>query len=230
MPFVTKNPAYYLKALAETSKETLHIGLFFAHSVNEQQAAELIKLGTAIRQSERTIRCLWLRFRDGDDSIYNSLKVFGDEIVGVASIQSLVIEGRAGFVHMQSLTGFFHNNSLRGLQFRRTDIDASASGILKPMLSQSKTLRMLDLSHNSKLSDDFFKAMFIVLSEAESNIETLNICETNTDTADENDGVQRISRASVAIIARFVGRCTYMSVMNVVLLVSIDFSSYLFGS
>ena len=214
MPFVTKNPAHYLKALAEDSAEALHIGLFFSRSISEQQAADLIKLAEAIQQSTRTIRCLWLRFRDGDESICAALQAFGDELAGDVSIQSLVIEGKAGPAEVECLAGFFRNNKLRGLQFRRTDIDASASAVLKPLFVCSDTLNVLDLSQNSKLGDVFVEDMLTALSEGETSIETLSIGECDIDAADENDEtVERISATSVELIARYVSRCKLCHVL-----------------
>ena len=214
MPFVTKNPAHYLKALAEDSAEALHIGLFFSRSISEQQAVDLIKLAKAIQQSTRPIRCLWLRFRDGDESICAALEAFGDELAGDTSIQSLVIEGKAGPAEVECLAGFFSNNKLRGLQFRRTDIDASASAILRPLFVGSDTLNVLDLSQNSKLGDVFVEDMLTALSEGETSIETLSIGECDIDAADENhETVERISATSVELIARYVSRCKLCHVL-----------------
>ncbi len=207
MPFVTKNPAHYLEALAEDSVEALHIGLFFSRNINEQQAADLIKLAKAIQQSTRTIRCLWLRFRDGDESICAALQPFGDELVDAASIQSLVIEGKAGPAEIACLAGFFRKNQLRGLQFRRTDIDASASAVLQPIFLGSGTLNVLDLSQNSKLGDVFIKDMLTSLSEGETKIETLSIGECDIDAVDDNDEMERISESRVELIAGYVSRC-----------------------
>lgn len=209
MPFVTKNPAHYLKALEDdSSPDALHIGLFFSRSISEQQAADLIKLGKAIKQSTRAIRCLWLRFRDGDGiSICAALQAFGDELIGAASIQSLVVEGKAGPAEIQCLAGFFKNNKLRGVQFRRTDIDASVSAVLRPLFSGSDTLNVLDLSQNSKLGDVFVKDMFAALSEGDTTIETLNIGECDIDAADDNDDIERISGSGVELIAGYVSSC-----------------------
>jgi hypothetical protein len=209
MPFVTKNPAHYLKALVEDSSEALHIGLFFSRSISEQQAADLIKLGRAIQQSTRIIRCLWLRFRDGDESICAALQAFGDELIGAASIQSLVVEGKAGPAEVQCLADFFRNNKLRGLQFRRTDIDASALPVLRPLFSGSDTLNVLDLSQNSKLGDVFVQDMLAALSEGDATIETLNIGECDIDATEDNDQIERISGSGVELIAGYVSRCKF---------------------
>mmetsp|Transcript_840 Transcript_840/g.1162 ORF Transcript_840/g.1162 Transcript_840/m.1162 type:complete len:482 (-) Transcript_840:94-1539(-) len=219
MPFVTKNPAHYLKALAEDSAEALHIGLFFSRSISEQQAADLIKLAKAIQQSTRTIRCLWLRFRDGDESICAALQAFGDELAGDVSIQSLVVEGKAGPAEIECLAGFFRNNKLRGLQFRRTDIDASAAAVLRPLFVGSATLNVLDLSQNSKLGDVFVEDMLTALSEGETSIETLSIGECDIDAADDNDEtIERISATSVELMARYVSRSKSLSSVTLRLL------------
>lgn len=219
MPFVTKNPAHYLEALAEDSAEPLHIGLFFSRSINEQQTTDLIKLAKAIQQSTRTIRCLWLRFRDGDESICAALQSFGDELVDAASIQSLVIEGKAGPAEVACLAGFIRRNQLRGLQFRRTDIDASASAVLRPLFLGSDTLNVLDMSQNSKLGDLFIKDMLTSLSEGETNIESLSIGECDIDTAGDNDEMERISGSRVELIAGYVLRCKCGMLYNVLICV-----------
>ena len=209
MPFVTKNPAHYLKALAEDSAEALHIGLFFSRSISEQQAIDLIKLAKAIKESTRTIRCLWLRFRDGDESICTALQEFGNELAGASSIQSLVIEGKAGTTELACLAGFFRENRLRGLQLRRTDVDASASSVLQPFFLGSETLNVLDLSQNSKLGDEFVKDLLTSLTEGETSIETLSIGESDIDATDDNDEIERISGSSVELIAGYVSRCKF---------------------
>jgi hypothetical protein len=209
MPFVTKNPAHYLKALAEDSSEALHVGLFFSRSISEQQAADLIKLGKAIQQSKRIIRCLWLRFRDGDESICAALQAFGDELICVATIQSLVVEGKVGPTEIKCLAGFFRNNKLRGLQLRRTDIDASASPVLMPLFSGSSTLKVIDLSQNSKLGDVFVQDMLAALLEGDATIETLNIGECDIDAIEDDNEIHRISGSGVELIAGYVSRCKF---------------------
>lgn len=206
MPYVTKNPAQYFSALQEDSPEALHIGLFFSRTITEQQAADLVKLGRDIKNTSRLIRCLWLRFRDGDESICAALQAFGDELVGATSIQSLVIEGKAGLAEVQCLAGFFGDNKLRGLQLRRTDIDESASAVLRPLFSASDSLKVLDLSQNSKLGDAFIQDMLVALSEGEVKIETLNIGECDIDATD-NDDIERITGNGVEMIAGYVSQC-----------------------
>ncbi|KAL7436337.1 hypothetical protein ACHAXM_005135 [Skeletonema potamos] len=218
MPFVTKNPAHYLKALAEDSSEALHVGLFFSRSISEQQAADLIKLGKAIQQSKRIIRCLWLRFRDGDESICAALQAFGDELICVATIQSLVVEGKVGPTEIKCLAGFFRNNKLRGLQFRRTDIDASASPVLMPLFSGSSTLKVIDLSQNSKLGDVFVQDMLAALLEGDATIETLNIGECDIDAIEDDNEIHRISGSGVELIAGYVSRSKSLSSLTLRLL------------
>ncbi|KAL7455283.1 hypothetical protein ACHAWC_006841 [Mediolabrus comicus] len=213
MPYVTKNPAQYFSALKEDSPEALHIGLFFSRTITEQQAADLVKLGRDIKNTSRLIRCLWLRFRDGDESICAALQAFGDELVGATSIQSLVIEGKAGLAEVQCLAGFFGDNKLRGLQLRRTDIDESASAVLRPLFSGSDSLKVLDLSQNSKLGDAFIQDMLVALSEGEVKIETLNIGECDIDATD-NDDIERITGSGVEMIAGYVSQCKSLSSMT----------------
>ena len=118
MPFLTKNPSYYLSALKEESTEPLHIGLYLAgSSINVERASDLVSLGRAMRQTSRCIRCVWLRFRMGSETLCAALTAFGEELIGATAIQSLVFEGKVGTAEVQCLNGFFTHNDLRHLQF-----------------------------------------------------------------------------------------------------------------
>lgn len=203
MPFVTKNPSYYLSAFEEESAEPLHIGLYLAgSSINEERARDLVALGRAMRQTSRCIRCLWLRFRTGSDTLLAALSAFGEELVGATAIQSLVFEGRVGTAEVLLLKGFFTKNNLRHLQFRRTDVDASTFTALKHFLLQTTTLKVLDMSSNPEVGDECISIVMDSLIEGGTRLDTLNLVESKLDGhPDEDTG---ISGCGVASIASFV--------------------------
>ncbi|KAL7543057.1 hypothetical protein ACHAWF_007317 [Thalassiosira exigua] len=209
MPFVTKNPAHYFSALAEESTEPLHVGLYLSGSINEERRRDLIALGKAIRQTQRPVRCLWLRFRDGDESLLEAFNAFGEELVNAVAIQSLVFEGKLGTDQVQSLSGFFTQNKLRGLQFRRTDVDRSTFTVLKPFFYYSHTLKVLDMSSNPGVGDECMTEILDALVAGKTRLETLNIGEMNLD--GEPDETNRISGSGVASIASFVSKTPSLS-------------------
>ena len=169
MPFVTKNPSYYFAALSdESATESLHIGLFLAGTISNEKCQDLITLARLIRQSSRSIRCLWLRFKDGDESLRSAFRAFGEELAAVdtaaatgaekgAGIQSLVFEGRVNTDVISCLSDFLfieNNNDLRGIQFRRTDVDITTFTLLRPFFTQSSdTLKVIDMSSNPNVGD-----------------------------------------------------------------------------
>mmetsp|Transcript_10693 Transcript_10693/g.23672 ORF Transcript_10693/g.23672 Transcript_10693/m.23672 type:complete len:480 (-) Transcript_10693:32-1471(-) len=209
MPFVTKNPSYYFSALEEETTEPLHIGLYLAGSIDEKRAHDFVTLGKAIHQTSRSIRCLWLRFREGDESLIAAFTAFGEELFGATAIQSLVFEGRVGTAEVQCLSDFFTKNDLRGIQFRRTDVDMSTFTILKPFFSHTTTLKVLDMSSNSRVGDECINKVLDALLEGEARLETLNIGENNLDgQPDENI---RVSSSEVASIASFVSKTPSLS-------------------
>lgn len=209
MPFVTKNPSYYFSALDEESTEPLHIGLYLAGSIDENRAHDLVTLGKAIRQTSRSIRCLWLRFRAGDESLPAAFNAFGDELLGATAIQSLVFEGRVGTAEVQCLSGFFTLNELRGIQFRRTDVDLSTFTALKHFFSHTTTLKVLDMSSNSGVGDECINEVLDALLEGEARLETLNIGENNLDGQPDQNG--RVSGTGVASIASFISETPSLS-------------------
>lgn len=204
MPFVTKNPSYYFSALEEESTEPLHVGLYLAGSTNEERARDLKTLGKAIRQTSRSIRCLWLRFKGGDESLHTAFSAFGEELVGATAIQSLVFEGRAGTAEVQCLSDFFTQNDLRGIQFRRTDVDISTFTMLRPFFTDTSTLKVIDVSSNPGVGDECVNLVLDALLEGQTQLETLNIGENNID--GEHDENSRVSGSGVASIASFVSK------------------------
>ena len=205
MPFVTKNPSYYFSALQEESSEPLHVGLFLSGSINDERRSDFVALGKAIRQTSRSIRCLWLRFRDGDESLLNAFRAFGAELVGATAIQSLVFEGKVGTAEVQCMSGFFTQNDLRGIQFRRTDVDMSTFTMLRPFFSQTTSLKVLDMSQNPGVGDDCINLILVALLEGGARLETLNLGESNLDGLEPGDSL-RISGGGVFSIASYISK------------------------
>ena len=208
MPFVTKKPSFYFSSFEEESNlespEPLHIGLHLAGSFSEERARDLVTLGRVVQQSSRPIRCLWLRFRDRDESLHAAFGAFGDELVGATTIQSLVFEGKVGTAEVQRLGGFLSHNELRVIQFRKTDVDLSTFIVLKPFFSLTTTLKVLDMCSNPGFDDDCVLNVLGALLEGGTRLETLNIGENNIDGApDEN---KRVSENGVASIASFISK------------------------
>jgi hypothetical protein len=203
MPFVTKKPSYYFSALAQDSTESLHVGLFLAGSVNEDQHRDYVTLGKLIRQSIRSIQCLWLRFREGDESLVAAFTAFGDELVGSTAIQSLVFEGKVGTTEVRCLDGFFASNELRGIQFRRTDADASTFTMLKHFFSQTSTLKVLDLSANPRFDDKCIIEVMDSLHKGGTQLETLNVGEKFDGGPNESS---RLSSDGISSIAFFISK------------------------
>ena len=203
MPFVTKNPRHYFPALAEDSTEALHVGLFLSGSFTQQRRDDLAALGAAIRQSRRPIRCLWLRFKGAtDESLLAAVRAFGTALEGATNVQSIVFEGRVATAHVAGLAGFFGSSQLRGVQFRRTDVDVSTFTTLRPFFLNAASLRVLDLSSNPGVDDACLGETLDALLEGGTRLETLNVGETNLDAVvEERSG---ITSAGVASIASFV--------------------------
>jgi len=207
---VTKNPSYYLSALEEDSTEPLHVGLYLAgSSINEKRARDLLALGKAIHGTSRPIRCLWLRFRQGNESLLEAFSAFGEELVGAMTIQSLVFEGKVGTAEVQCLRGFFTQNDLRCLQFRRTNVDISTFVMLKPFFTHTSTLKVLDMSSNSAVGDECVSEVLESLLEGKTKLETLNIGESNIDGQPDDDS--RVSGSGVASIASFASKTPSLS-------------------
>lgn len=209
MPFVTKKPSHYFSELKEESTEPLHVGLFLSGSFNEKNLDDLVALGRAIRTTTRSIRCLWLRFKNVDESLLEAFRAFGEELVGATAIQSLVFEGRAGTAEVQCLSAFFGQNELRGLQFRRTDADISTFTLLGTFFSRSTSLKVLDISSNNGVSDDCINQVLNALLEGGTRLETLYIGENNLD--GEPDERNRVSDRTIFNIASFVSKTPSLS-------------------
>jgi hypothetical protein len=202
MPYVTKKPSHYFAALAQDSTESIHVGLYLGGSISEEQHRDFMMLGKLIRHTTRTIQCLWLRFREGDESVVAAFRAFGDELVGSTAIQSLVIEGRAGTHEVQCVIAFLASSELRGIQFRRTDVDASTFNKLKPFFTQTRTLKVLDLSSNPGFGDECIADVLHSLLEGGAQLESLSIGEKFDAMPDERRLL--LSRDGISLIATFI--------------------------
>ncbi|KAL3762756.1 hypothetical protein ACHAW5_002261 [Stephanodiscus triporus] len=213
MPFVTKNPSLYFSSLEEKSNlesaEPLHIGLHLGGSFSEERARDLVSLGRILQHSSRPIRCLWLRFREGDESLLAAFGAFGDELVGAKAIQSLVFEGKVGTAEVRRLGGFLSHNELRVIQFRKTDIDLSTCIVLKPFFSHTTTLKVLDMYSNPGFGDECVLNVLGALLLGGSRLETLIIGEKILDGAPDEDII--VSESGVASIASFVSKTPSIS-------------------
>jgi hypothetical protein len=207
MPFVTKRPSHYFAALKQDSTETLHVGLYLGGTISEDQRHDFVMLGRMIRQTTRTIQCLWLRFREGDESVGTAFSAFGDELVGSTAIQSLVFEGRVGTSEVRGLDGFLASNELRGIQFRRTDVDASTFNMMKPFFSQTSTLKVLDLSGNPGFGDECITVILHSLLEGGAQLETLTIGEKFEEVPDMRRML--LSSDGISLIATYISKSEY---------------------
>lgn len=161
-------------------------------------------LGKLIRHTTRTIQCLWLRFREGDESVLAAFRAFGDELVGSTVIQSLVFEGRAGTHEVQCLIAFLASSKLRGIQFRRTDVDASTFNMMKPSFTQTRTLKVLDLSSNPGFGDECITDVLRSLLEGGAQVECLSIGEKFDAMPDERRLL--LSHDGISLIATFISK------------------------
>ncbi len=204
MPFVTKKPSHYFAALAQDSTETLHVGLYFGGSISDDTHNDFKLLGRMIHQTARTIQCLWLRFRDGDDSVVAAFGVFGNELIGSTAILSLVFEGRLSTPEVQCLSGFLARNELRGIQFRRTDVDVSTFRVLKPFFSQTNTLKVLDLSANPGFGDECVTDVLHSLLDGGAPLESLSIGEKFDGIPDDRRLL--LSHGGISLISNYISK------------------------
>lgn len=239
MPFVTKNPSYYFSALAEGEEssssphndaEPLHVGLYLAGNGYAtdacDRARDLLALGRAIRETSRSVRCLWLRFRRGrnDENSYASLltalRGFGEELAGSSAVQTLVFEGSVGTAEVRCLRAFLLDGrcALRGLQFRRcAELDASTFLMLRPFFARSNsTLRGLDMSSNPGVGDECIGEVLGSMLEGETRLETLSLGESEIGGGqqradDDGGGGDGVSGGGVASIASFASRTPSLS-------------------
>eukprot|EP00571_Detonula_confervacea_P015148 CAMPEP_0172308182 /NCGR_PEP_ID=MMETSP1058-20130122/8865_1 /TAXON_ID=83371 /ORGANISM="Detonula confervacea, Strain CCMP 353" /LENGTH=505 /DNA_ID=CAMNT_0013020545 /DNA_START=37 /DNA_END=1554 /DNA_ORIENTATION=- len=223
MPFLTRNPSYYLSALQEESTEPLHIGLYLGndaavhHHDGEEQAESVtiltesswIELATAIQQTARSIRCMWLRVKiEGgndrlDDTALAAFRALGQGLVGATAIESLVLEDRGMGVNQLSCLREYlaRNTTLRGIKFLRTHLDTPSSLLLNDFFVGNSALRVLDLTANPRVDDETIRGILgAILRNDACRLETFNVFETLEGDADG------ISESCVGFIASFVSR------------------------
>lgn len=232
MPFLTRNPSYYLPALQEETTDPLHIGLSLGENAaqsndGDDQSDSTIsaeeswsELATAIQQTSRSIRCLWIRIKNqaydnGNDAAQlAALCVFGEGLIGATAPESLVLEGQG--VEMDQLTGLreylARNTTLRGIKLLRTNLDAPSSLMLNNFLVGNSSLRVLDLTANPRLDDGFVGAVLgAILQNGGCRLETLNIFEEFEGDLDANIGV---TESGVDSIASFVSQTPSLLILR----------------
>ena len=164
-------------------------------------------MGRAIRETSRPIRCLWLKFRQGDESLVAAFRAFGEELVGsTTSISSLVFEGNVTTTEVRCLKGFLDQNNLRGIQFRRTGVDTSTFTELNPSFMTASNLKVVDLSSNDNLGDECIHGALNALLNGQARIETLNIVERGLRDGEPQANITRITGNEVVNIASFVSQ------------------------
>jgi hypothetical protein len=204
MVFVAKRPHLYIPELEQQTTEFVNVGLYFGTTISAEQAESWLALARAIRQTRRPIRCLWLRFANGDDSVLSTLRSFGQELVGCAAVQSLILENRIGNAEIMCLKDYLTSNTtLRGIKFLRTNLDTSEFVLLHDFFAGDGSLRVLDVYGNKGVEDEAVREMLSALLVGGSNLETLNIGES---TFDDVEGVPRITESGVEAILSFVRR------------------------
>ncbi|KAL7529663.1 hypothetical protein ACHAXR_003083, partial [Thalassiosira sp. AJA248-18] len=229
MPFLTRNPSYYLTALQEESTNPLHIGLYLGENAHqdEDEQVELtilaeqswVQLATAIRETSRSIRCLWLRVKNegGNDLTDTSLAAFrtlGQGLVGDSAIESLVLEDQGvGMDQLMCLREYLaRNTTLRGIKFLHTNLDAPSSLLLNGFLVGNSALRVVDLTANPRVDDETVRVILgAIMQNSGCRLETLNIFEKLEGEADANIG---ITESGVGFIASFVSKTPSLSILR----------------
>lgn len=233
MPFLTRNPSYYLSALQEDSTEALHIGLFLGENVTHHDVAEQpaesdlilaesswVELAMAIQKTQRSIRCLWLRFKSEDgherrnDTALAAFRALGRGLIGATAIESLVLEDQGmGLDQLACLRDYLEGNTtLRGIKFIRTHLSGASSLLLNDFFSGNSSLKVLDLTCNPKVDDTTVTEILgAILRNDSCRLETLNVFEKLEGEADAGIG---ISESGVNFIASFVSRTPSLSVLR----------------
>ncbi|KAL7480329.1 hypothetical protein ACHAW6_006025 [Cyclotella cf. meneghiniana] len=210
MVFVAKKPHLYIPELQQQTTELLNIGLYFGSTVSAEQTTSWLALSRAIRQTTRSIRCLWLRFADGDESVLSMLRSFGQELVGCAAVQSLILENKIGMAELLCLKDYLTSNtSMRGIKFLRTSLDTAAFILLHDFFAGNDSLKVLDAFSNNGVGDEAIKELLGAISEGKSRLETLNVGESNF--GDDVEGVSRVTESGVEAILSFVRRTPSMA-------------------
>ena len=207
---ITKNPAQFLAKLQDDTTDALQVGLSFSGQISDTHANSLIELASAIHTTQRSIRCLWLRFQDDvDERTMASFRRFGQMLVGTKAIESIVMEGDGiGYNQIICLQEFLSTNkTMRGMNFMGTRLDHSSSFLLTTFLSGNSSLRVLDLSSNAYMDDESIQTLLTALSSGGSQLSTLNLSEANFEGVEDVIGDNSsITRAGVQTITKFISQ------------------------
>jgi hypothetical protein len=213
MVFVAKKPHLYIPDLQQPTTDLVNVGLYFGTSISEEQAPAWIALAQAIRKTTRTVRCLWLRFADGDESVHSTLREFGRELIGCAAVQSLILENKIGTAELLCLKDWLTSNtSLRGIKFLKTSLDLSSFVHLHDFFAGNESLKVLDVFGNIGVGDEALREVLAAILEGGSKIETLNVGEMNF--GDDVEGASRITESGVEAILSYVRRSTCYPLSN----------------
>ncbi|KAL7546173.1 hypothetical protein ACHAWF_009515 [Thalassiosira exigua] len=231
MPFFTQNPSYYLSVLHDDSTEPLHIGLCLGNHAShdddgEQEQPESAfaaisswsELASAIQQTRRSVRCLWLRVESEgahveSDDILAALRALGKGLVGATAIESLVFEGQGiGIDQLLCLRAYLTRNStIRGIKFLRTRLDAQSSLVLNDFMVGNPSLKVFDLTGNPRVDDETVSTILRSILRKHDRLETLNIFETVDEVVDAGTG---ITESGVEYIASFVSQTPSLSILR----------------
>ena len=221
MPFLTRNPKYYLSALRENrTTDPLHIGLLFQEGAGEEQSSseEWVELANAIKHTCRSIRCLWLRLKstrheeDDENNKDPAFYTFTSCLTtsSSTSIESLVLEDSGIDINqMRCFHDFLSSNtSLRGIKFLRTRLDSQSSTLLTSFFVNNPSLRVVDFSYNPLVDDDTVRGILdALLQNKRCQLETLNIFER----IEEEDAWDEVglSQSCVNYIVSFVQKSKF---------------------
>jgi hypothetical protein len=209
MVFVAKKPHLYIPELEQPTTDLVNVGLFFGTSISTEQAPSWIALAQAIRRTSRSVRCMWLRFADGDESVHTTLRSFGEELVGCAAVQSLILENKIGTAELLCLKDWLTSNtSLRGIKFLRTSLDLPSFVHLHDFFAGNSSLKVLDIFGNKGVGDEAIREILAAMLEGGSRLETLNVGENNF--GEDFEGEARITESGVEAILSYVRRSKFI--------------------
>ena len=208
MVFVAKRPNLYIPDLQQPTTDLVNVGLYFGTSISEEQASHWIALARAIKQTTRTLRCMWLRFADGDESVHSTLRLFGAELIGCAAVQSLILENKIGNTELMCLKDWLSTNtSLRGIKFLRTRLDTAGFTQLHDFFAGNSALKVLDVFGNDQVGDEAIREILQAILEGGSMLETVNVGENNF--GEDVEGVARVTESGVEAILSYVRRSEF---------------------
>lgn len=133
------------------------------------------------------------------------LQEFGQELIGCAAVQSLILENKIGTAELLYLKDWLTSNtSLRGIKFLRTDLDLASFEHLHDFFTGNESLKVLDIFGNSGVGDEAIREVLGAILEGGSKLETLNVGENNF--GEDVQGVPRITESGVEAILSYVRR------------------------